>query len=248
MAGQIIRKPHAWAEVFVVVARLLSHQRRRQRTERGSCLEFLEGPAVGDIGSTDEIVILVPTKPKVHSQAAAHFPVILEVQSELLRILDDEVGIANRDAHRVYSAWSCKAIWVISGRAAPGRCRIWRHAEDAAWVINEVDLEGRIELEKAAHERRVDVIESSAEGVLADCFAQVVLELPLALDGLLRNVGVGAELRAGKGDERGPRLTVNQVVPILPPDSELVEQPRRERRVQGEVGNLQVVLGEVAFR
>ncbi len=53
--------------------------------------------------------------------------------------------------------------------------------------------------------------------------AQVVFELPLALDGLLRNVGVGAELSADrKGDQRGPRCAVNQVVPILPTCGKLV--------------------------
>src|SRR6266704_2565143 len=63
MAGQIIRKPHAWAEVLVVIARRLGHQRCRQRAERGSRLELLEGAAVGDVRSSDEIVILVPTEP-----------------------------------------------------------------------------------------------------------------------------------------------------------------------------------------
>src|SRR2546426_9742536 len=99
MAGQIIGESYTRAEVLVVIACLLGHQRRRERAERGSCLELLEGAAVGNIRSPDEIVILVPTKPEVHGQAAGHLPVILEVESELIRILDDELRIANRDAH-----------------------------------------------------------------------------------------------------------------------------------------------------
>src|SRR5712691_2444427 len=106
VAGQIIRKPYARAEILTVIARLLGHQRRRQRTESGSRLEFLEGAAVGNIRSSDEIVILVPTKPKVHGEATGHLPVILEVQSELVGTLDDKRRIANRDAHPSHGACS----------------------------------------------------------------------------------------------------------------------------------------------
>src|SRR5260370_41712693 len=53
VAGQIIRKPHARAEVFVVIACLLDHPSRRQRAERGSRLEFLKGRAVGRMRSSD---------------------------------------------------------------------------------------------------------------------------------------------------------------------------------------------------
>src|SRR5260370_6072847 len=114
VAGQIICKPYARAEVFVVIARLLGHKRRRQGAKRGSRLEFLEGAAVGNIRSTDEVVILVPTNPKVYGQAAGRFPVILEVQTELLCIPDDEVRIADRDGHSVDSAHRCEAIGVAS--------------------------------------------------------------------------------------------------------------------------------------
>src|SRR3989442_12857817 len=95
MAGQIIGESYTRAEVLVVIARRLGHQRRRQRAERGSRLELLEGAAVGDVRSSDEIVILVPTEPKVHGQAAGHLPGILEIESELLSILADELRIAN---------------------------------------------------------------------------------------------------------------------------------------------------------
>ena len=84
--------------------------------------------------------------------------------------------------------------------------------------------------------------------MLPNRFAEVVLELPLALNGLLWNVGVSAELRADReSDKRGSRGAVDQVVPILPPRSELVEQGRREHGVQRDVSNLQVILGEIAF-
>src|SRR6266851_6866628 len=99
VAGQIISEPYARAEVLIVIARLLAHQGRCQGAEGGGGLKLLEGAAVGNIRSSHEIVILVPTKPKVHGQAAGHLPVILEVQSELLRIPNEELRIADRDAH-----------------------------------------------------------------------------------------------------------------------------------------------------
>ena len=54
--------------------------------------------------------------------------------------------------------------------------------------------------------------------------------------------------RIGERNERWPRLAVDQVVPILPTQGQLVDQRWRERRVEGEVGDLQMVDREVAFR
>src|SRR5260370_31438008 len=69
VAGQIISEPHAWAKVLAIVACLFGHQGCRQRAERCCRLEFLESATVGNVRSSDEIVIPVPTKPKVHGQA-----------------------------------------------------------------------------------------------------------------------------------------------------------------------------------
>src|SRR5262249_42734375 len=114
----------------------------------------------------------------------------------------------------IHGARGCESVREL-GRTAPGFSGVRRDPEDAARVRDKVYLQRRIELEEAAHKRRPNVIKSGLEGVPANRLAYVILELVFALDGLLRDVGVGAELRAGKGDERGARGAVNQVVPIL---------------------------------
>src|SRR5215472_10362380 len=100
VAGQIIGEPYARAEALTVIVRLLGHQGRRQGAARiGSRLELLKGAALGNIRAADEIDILVIPKPEIDSEAMGQLPVILEVQSELLRVLDEERGVAHRDAH-----------------------------------------------------------------------------------------------------------------------------------------------------
>ena len=69
MTGQIIGKADARAEALAVIGGLLGHQRCRQRTDWGDRLEFLERAAVGNLGSTNEVKVLVPAQAKVQRQA-----------------------------------------------------------------------------------------------------------------------------------------------------------------------------------
>ena len=110
-----------------------------------------------------------------------HLPVILEVESKLLGVFDDEGGIANRDAHRIDGAGSFKSIWKCAGAATC--CRgIGRDSQDATGICSKVNLQGWIEFEKSAHEWGPDVIKPGLEGVPANVLGQVVFELELALD------------------------------------------------------------------
>src|SRR6185437_16336440 len=141
------------------------------------CLQFLERPAIGNVRTADEVEIPVITQAKICRQPVRNFPVVLEVQAKLLRVLNDERGITHGNAHAVdYFGLS---------EAAGG--------QDLAWQLVKVDLQRRVELEEAAHKRRPDVVESGPQGVLADGLAYVILELVLALNRVLRNVGVGSE-------------------------------------------------------
>ncbi len=99
MAGQVISKADARAEALAVVIGLLGDQGSCQRAECGSCLKFLEGAAVGDVRAADKVEVFVPAQAEVYGQALAYFPVILEIQAKLLRVSNDERGIANRLAH-----------------------------------------------------------------------------------------------------------------------------------------------------
>src|SRR6266446_114054 len=99
VAGQIISEPYARAEVLIVIARLLAHQGRCQGAEGGGGLKLLEGAAVGNIRSSHEIVIILLPMPTVNAYPAGIFVFTLEVQSELLRIPNEELRIADRDAH-----------------------------------------------------------------------------------------------------------------------------------------------------
>src|SRR5258708_37683846 len=98
-AGQIISESYARAKALAVVGGFLGHQGRRQGAEGGGRLEFLEGPAVGDVRSADKVEVLVPAQAEVEGQALAQLPVILDAKSKLLTVLDDRGRVANRDAH-----------------------------------------------------------------------------------------------------------------------------------------------------
>ena len=88
--------------------------------------------------------------------------------------------------------------------------------------------------------------------VLKVCFpnrlGDVIFELVFTLNRVLRHVGIGAELdSARERDQRCPRAAVNQVVPVLETNRETVDQGRSQIGVQGQVGHLKVVNGEVSF-
>ena len=84
--------------------------------------------------------------------------------------------------------------------------------------------------------------------MLPDHLGEIVLELPLALERLLRNVGVGAKRfrRCIERHQRRTDLAGDQVVPVLPSDRRHVHRCIVEDRVQRQVRNLQMVHGEVA--
>src|SRR5215831_8855607 len=75
VAGHIVSEPYTRAVVVVVIGRLLGYEGSRQGAKGGGCLEFLEGAAVCNIRTPDEIPVLVPTEPEVHAQATSHLPV-----------------------------------------------------------------------------------------------------------------------------------------------------------------------------
>ena len=83
--------------------------------------------------------------------------------------------------------------------------------------------------------------------MLAESLGYVVAKLEFPLIGLLWNVDVGAKpFASGKSHVRNLKLAVDQIVPILVAEGEAVDQGVGKHRVQGEIRNLQVVLGEVA--
>src|SRR4029077_12554608 len=140
----------------------------------------------------------------------AHFPIILEVQSKLLRVLDDEGRITHGYAHAIDKARIRKAA----------RC-----SQDRAGQLREINLQSGVELKESAHERRPDVVNSSLESMLADGLGYVILKLVFALDRVLRHVGVCAELDViREREQRHLRGAVDQIVPILEPNGELVDQ------------------------
>ncbi len=71
--------------------------------------------------------------------------------------------------------------------------------QNCAGQLAEIEFQRRVELEEAAHERCPDVVNAGLERVITDRLADVILELELALDRILRNVGVGAELDVVSG-------------------------------------------------
>ena len=74
-----------------------------------------------DIRPTDEIEVLVITESKINGQTMADFPIVLEVEAKLLRVLDDERGIADRDAHAVLSI-AATSPGVAKPAATPESC------------------------------------------------------------------------------------------------------------------------------
>jgi ABC-type phosphate transport system auxiliary subunit len=92
--------------------------------------------------------------------------------------------------------------------------------------------------------------------VFVPSLGDIVFELPLALEGLLRNIAVCPETRptsaavlaaaAREGKERSANLAVNDVVPILKPESECVHCRVGNGGVYGKVCKLQSVGREIA--
>src|SRR5205823_10353431 len=139
---------------------------------------------------------------------------VLEVETKLLRpVRENEGRIAVGDAHGFDRARSGEAVRKCS-RAATRSGSVGSHAQHTARVLFEVNFQCRIEFKESAHLRVPDVIKAGFERVAANVLGDVVLELELALERLLWNVSVGAELRGRECDERSARGAVNQVVPV----------------------------------
>ena len=101
-----------------------------------------------DVRTADHVEILVPAQAEVQSQAAGDFPVVLEVEAELLGG-DQEVRIAVGMVMPVTAPGVAKPCGYVSGIA-----------EDGAGVGGEVDLQRGAELEEAAFHRVLDVIDA----------------------------------------------------------------------------------------
>ena len=103
VAFQVIGKTNARAEVLGVVSGLLGCQLLCQGVGRRHRQQLLEGAAVGHVHAGDHVEVPVITEPNVHSQPLDQFPIILEIQAELLGAArDDEGRIAVGDAHPPY--------------------------------------------------------------------------------------------------------------------------------------------------
>src|SRR6185312_2976602 len=101
MSVQVIRESDTRAEALGVVVCWLLYQARCKRAEGCHCLQFLERPAIGNVRTADEVEIPVITQAKICRQPVRNFPVVLEVQAKLLRVLNDERGITHGNAHAV---------------------------------------------------------------------------------------------------------------------------------------------------
>src|ERR1019366_89550 len=140
-----------------------------------------------------------PSHAQVQRQARRHFPIVLEKETELLGGYQ-KVRIAVGLRHAGDRAGSGEFPWIVFGVV-----------QNYTRVGRKIDLEGRAELEETALRRVVDEIYSALERVSADRLGEVVPKLPLALPGLLRNVGVGAERCVRKGHQRRADTAGDQI-------------------------------------
>src|SRR5262249_53883410 len=123
-------------------------------------------------------------------------------------------------------------------------------------IGSEVDFQRGIELKVSAERWVVDVIHSKLEVVVVPGLRDIVLELPLPLERLLRNVCVSPKAgtavtavvaaTAGESDKWHTNLAVNYVVPILETKGEAVDGRIGQRRVQRQIRKLQVIEGKVS--
>ena len=146
---------------------------------------------------------------------------------------DQEVRIAVGLRHADHSAGSSKALRIS--------CGIRRMVLDH----REVDFQRRTELEETTFHRVPDEIDTTFESVIAKGLGDIVSELPLALEGLLRNVGVGTKLSAREDDQRSVDIAGDQVIPILTAEGELIDRIVGKNGTQGEVGELEMIVGVV---
>ena len=89
----------------------------------------------------------------------------------------------------------------------------------AAKSISRVELNSK----KPPSDGIIDVVHAALQGVLADGLGDVVPELPLSLERLLRNVGIGAEGCVRKSHQRRADVAGDHIIPILVARRELVD-------------------------
>src|SRR6185437_3818177 len=103
------------------------------------------------------------------------------------------------------------------------------------------------ELEQAPEHGLPNEVHARPERVETVGDGKVVLKLPFFLNGLLRDVAVGAEVAAVRenGSERRELVGADYVVPILIAGRGVVDDRGSENGVQREIGKDQMVGGEV---
>src|SRR6185312_15964199 len=164
-AGQIVSEPDARAEVLIVVMRKFADVRIGEWiVERD---QFLVCTAVQDVRAADQVEVFIPTQTEIQGQPRRGFPIILEIQAELLSgHLEGRIAVGN--SHSGNCTGCRKAIRVVL-----------RVREDRAWIIREVDFQRRAELEISALNRIPKVVRPTLQSVVADGLGYIVLKLPL---------------------------------------------------------------------
>src|SRR5262249_47739628 len=141
--------------------------------------------------------------------------------------------------------WIARSVGHARNQARRGE--LLRKGNDFARNLGEIKLQCRVEFKEPAQLRLPEIIETGLEAVPSVRDADVVFELPLSLEGLLGNIGVGSEGNsAGEGESWSLFVLIDQVVPVLPARRGLVHDVAGEQRIHREVRNLELVRGEVA--
>ena len=112
-------------------------------------------------------------------------------------------------------------MWVASRMPRCSTLRII--TRNHARIIREIDFQRRAELEKATLDWIVNEIYSGFQVMAADGLREVIPELPLFLNGLLRNVRIGTKRCVREYNEWGADRAVYQIVPILVAKRKLVD-------------------------
>src|SRR6476646_9752435 len=102
---------------------------------------------------TNQIEIFVPAKAQIQSEIPSCFPIILEIEPEHFSATRQiEIRIASSRCHATHQA----------------RCReaLWRRREDDARQLHKVDLQRRIELEKASKLGFPKIVHTSSESMV----------------------------------------------------------------------------------
>ena len=175
-AGEVVSDAETRAEVLVLVV--------RERAGIGTAdrLQFQVRARLRLDGASVEAHVLVPAQAEIQRQAAAHFPVILEIHAEHFIVLG-VIGIAGGGlGDGLDRARRREALRVLGGVG-----------ENRERIVEERDHRGCVGQEESAQDRLPQIVDAGLEGMLAAVERDIVLELPLLLEGVLRHVAVGAD-------------------------------------------------------